>query len=535
MKTRYSYDYAGRVMLIMNSLTSSTNYSQHNYTYDNSDNITKKVDNIQGTSKTSTYMYDNLNRLLKETIGGSWNSYHYDEYNNLISAVGWGDKYYYYNDNNQLIDYKDEWCVKDTADGPMQADWIGELKYDKNGNLLSHEQQTIGGTYIDGHKKTYSYNAWGQLTNYSDTLGETASYTYYSDGLRASKTIGDNTTKYYYDGDNVINETLNNNNYATNVMGLNGYVSRRQNGTTGYLFKDAHGDVLSIYTSTSNKAADYTYDAWGEIRTKNESSSFENNPLRYYGQYYDYESDMTYLRARYYDSSIKRFITEDPAKDGSNWYAYCGNNPVMMFDPSGLAIYVPENQSIIIDYLNILTRDELYIDSNGYVKIKNYGMNTDDRSAGTELIYQLINNSNICTIKVSNKNETTYADINLASMSGVGTDTTINFIADYEKQDKVFVYDKNANVVEQKQPVQIALAHELIHSLRGMKGSRKKAGMGTNKMPGANNEYWRQEEFDTVGIDHIRDDGSYADAANWYFTENTIRREQGFYWRAKYA
>lgn len=101
-------------------------------------------------------------------------------------------------------------------------------------------------------------------------------------------------------------------------------------------------------------------------------------------------------------------------------------------------------------------------------------MNTDDRSAGTELTYQLINNSNICTIKVSNKNETTYADINLASMSGAGTDTTINFIADYEKQDKVFVYDKNANVVEQKQPVQIALAHELIHSLRGMKGSRKK-------------------------------------------------------------
>ena len=50
-------------------------------------------------------------------------------------------------------------------------------------------------------------------------VGETASYTYYSDGLRASKTIGDNTTKYYYDGDNVVNETLNNNSHATNVMG----------------------------------------------------------------------------------------------------------------------------------------------------------------------------------------------------------------------------------------------------------------------------------------------------------------------------
>ena len=126
-----------------------------------------------------------------------------------------------------------------------------------------------------------------------------------------------------------------------------------QNCTTGYLFKDAHGDVLSIYTSTSNKAADYTYDAWGEIRTKNESSSFENNPLRYYGQYYDYESDMTYLRARYYDSSIKRFITEDPAKDGSNWYAYCGNNPVMMFDSSGTS------------------PDDEYLDSSDFYEVAN--------------------------------------------------------------------------------------------------------------------------------------------------------------------
>ena len=119
-------------------------------------------------------------------------------------------------------------------------------------------------------------------------------------------------------------------------MGVNGYVSRRQNGTTGYLFKDAHGDVLSIYTSTSNKAADYTYDAWGEIQTKNESSSFENNPLRYYGQYYDCESNMTYLRARYYDSSIRRFITEDPAKDGSNWYVYAYNNPIIFIDKTGM-------------------------------------------------------------------------------------------------------------------------------------------------------------------------------------------------------
>ena len=123
--------------------------------------------------------------------------------------------------------------------------------------------------------------------------------------------IGSNTTKYYYDGDNVINEILNGNSYATNVMGVNGYISRKQNGTVGYLFKDSHGDVLAAYSSTSNRIADYTYDAWGNIRNQGTQSWGEDNPLRYYGQYYDTESGMTYLRARYYDSSVRRFISED--------------------------------------------------------------------------------------------------------------------------------------------------------------------------------------------------------------------------------
>ena len=43
-----------------------------------------------------------------------------------------------------------------------------------------------------------------------------------------------------------------------------------------------------------------------------------------------------YLRNRYYDPSIGRFTTEDPVKDGDNWYVYCGNNPVNAIDPWGL-------------------------------------------------------------------------------------------------------------------------------------------------------------------------------------------------------
>ena len=58
-------------------------------------------------------------------------------------------------------------------------------------------------------------------------------------------------------------------------------------------------------------------------------------PIRYSGEYYDVESNMVYLRARYYDIESRRFISEDSAKDGVNWYVYCVGNPVMLVDHSG--------------------------------------------------------------------------------------------------------------------------------------------------------------------------------------------------------
>ena len=325
MKTNYTYDYADRVISINNKLTSSSTYSTHTYIYDNSGNITQKKDNISGTIKTTKYKYDNLNRLVESTGESTlYNEYIYDEYNNIISSIDNSsvDTIYSYDANNRLIK-KEIW-----------GDATSHYSYDKNGKLLSYDTETTYGE--KSNQKSYTYDVWDRLTNFSDSLGETASYDYYSDGLRASKTIGSDTTRYYYNGYNVINETLNGNNYATNVLGVGGYISRRQNGTTGYLFKDAHGDVLSVYSSTTNKLADYTYTAWGAHQSVNETDSFKNNPLRYCGEYYDYESGMTYLRARYYDSSIKRFISEDPVKDGVNWYAYCGNNPVMFVDPRGM-------------------------------------------------------------------------------------------------------------------------------------------------------------------------------------------------------
>ena len=62
----------------------------------------------------------------------------------------------------------------------------------------------------------------------------------------------------------------------------------------------------------------------------------------------DNETESIYLRARYYNPSIGRFTTEDQIKDGSNWYVYCGGNPIMFWDKMGL---MPEGD-VLFNILN---------------------------------------------------------------------------------------------------------------------------------------------------------------------------------------
>ena len=68
------------------------------------------------------------------------------------------------------------------------------------------------------------------------------------------------------------------------------------------------------------------------------------NPIRYRGYYYDTESGLYYVGSRYYDPQVCRWINADDSEilleDQDNLlqynlFAYCFNNPVNMFDPTG--------------------------------------------------------------------------------------------------------------------------------------------------------------------------------------------------------
>ena len=84
----------------------------------------------------------------------------------------------------------------------------------------------------------------------------------------------------------------------------------------------------------------------------------------YRGYWYDRHLHIYHVRHRAYDPEIQRWLQPDPAYfvDGLNRYAYCGNEPVHMYDPMGLYSVsdfigeVTDGFDEAIDHLSGLTR-----------------------------------------------------------------------------------------------------------------------------------------------------------------------------------
>ena len=126
------------------------------------------------------------------------------------------------------------------------------------------------------------------------------------------------------------------------LMNLIGYMSAEK---TAYYRMNAHGDVVAVVDGFGETLKTYKYDVFGGLEEDGNEwlkilfgvNVEDSNPFRYCAEYYDEETEFIYLRARYYSPEIQRFISEDPIKDGINWYAYCWNCPVNYVDPFGLA------------------------------------------------------------------------------------------------------------------------------------------------------------------------------------------------------
>ncbi|TAD80999.1 MAG: RHS repeat protein, partial [Bacteroidetes bacterium] len=199
-----------------------------------------------------------------------------------------------------------------------------KFEYDPNGNLTNH---TIPGS--DG--KYYVWDTKDNLLRFEED-GQLISYDY--DGLEQRRRR--NEVRYVLDNNyNVLMETdLDGNPLYYYVQGL-GLVSRIKANTqeTGYYHYDYRGSTVAITNTAQEITHQYNYDAFGVLQQAVED---DFNAYRYVGKYgVAYESkDLTFMRARYYQPSVGRFLSEDPIW-AVNLYPYGDNNPISRIDPNG--------------------------------------------------------------------------------------------------------------------------------------------------------------------------------------------------------
>jgi RHS repeat-associated protein len=78
-----------------------------------------------------------------------------------------------------------------------------------------------------------------------------------------------------------------------------------------------------------------SFDAWGLVRLGAQTGDPSGRYCANLGHKQDDESGLVYMRARYYEPTSGRFISQDPSHRGSNWLAYCSADPVNKCDSSG--------------------------------------------------------------------------------------------------------------------------------------------------------------------------------------------------------
>lgn len=380
----YGYDSVGRLTSVVNG----QDYVE--YTYDGNSNLL--TSSVNGVLKSeNTYNVGNLPKVIRQYASGELqdtSTYVYNEdgtlYRSVTERATGEEQQLSYNYDYMGRMYSESVFTKDKNTGYVTT-WLDySISYDEYGNIdweyrvdrMLNTELMVENTFDTANKVTqtrvkdlkisdgdqyisdtaYTYNMNGAITAITENGelkksfeydgfgrlsraavdGTESEYTYNGDNLRQTKSVDGALTTHILDGANVVAD-ISDSGIKTFVRGNSLELFKTQGGSTKtYLNSYPRNDVSALVNSDGS-VSDYIYTAYGEKIGTNDNAE---NPFGYCGEYFDTETGLVYLRNRYYDPTMHRFISEDPAKDGLNWYAYAGCNPTKYVDPWGLNSYV---------------------------------------------------------------------------------------------------------------------------------------------------------------------------------------------------
>ncbi len=494
----YNYDTLNR----LDDFTDGQGFAV-DYEYDSVGNATKITYPV--ANKEAVYVYDDLNRMTNVTWDNTYTaSFHYDDAGRLTSVDNFnGTKTYYeYDDANRLTAVKNKKGIDPIATYEYELDAIGNRTKAREFEPVSvlpplentaYTYNSAKNRLLSAGSDNFVYDYEGQLTSKNDITynfdqrhfltsivdgGNTTTFTYSDDGVRVKANRDGVITKYIYDADNNLLAEANDAGQIQSyyIYGANGLLAKLvPNGAIYTYHFDGSGNTIAITDQSQNIVNTYAYSPFGEILSATENIE---NPFKFAGQYgVMYEGDgIYYMRARYYDASIGRFISEDPIGfdgDGPNLYAYVLNNPINFVDPDGQEIVYSGNiLQKITTWWNVL---RLRVHS----------------KTASKLIRDLKNDSQTVNIKIGSSDNFYNWNTNEATFN----------------PSKKYIYDGSKKW--HYRPPEVGLIHELIHAYHDLNGGRDPI----------------YEEDKTLGL---------GCKSGEKYTENKIRRDYGIDQRPHY-
>ena len=342
VETAYTYDGDGNVRTLETRAGEDVLLS-FAYRYDGNGNRTAKTGTqaaLGGITSEITagnnaldisYNYDVRGQLLEERRNGASVCYAYDKAGNRIRKTdAQGEIRYLYNEKNQLI----------AEESPADRN---QFSYDRQGGII--EEKNAAGIRL------FSYNSRRQQTRVETETGNVQENRYDAEGLRFELLENGRRTSFVYHDGELLQEEGREEQGTSYHLGA-GMEAFRRGQELSYYHRDEQLSTVFVTDGQGEIRNSYQYDAFG---IPLETTEQLNNRIRYTGQQYDDVTGQYYLRARYYNPVAGRFMQEDVYQgDGLNLYAYCGNNPVVYYDPSGWS-----NQQNRLNSLSDMTYEEI--------------------------------------------------------------------------------------------------------------------------------------------------------------------------------
>ncbi len=209
------------------------------------------------------------------------------------------------------------------------------FKYQTASDCLATYNRLTAVTDPLNHGTSFGYDAGGNLTSIQGPISSIPATVFWYNASGQGVSV---TTQFLYDGVNAVRETSATTANLLTGLGIDEVFTRTDSSGTRHFLTDALGSTLALADGAGAVQTQYTYEPFGQATVNGPSSA---NPFQYTSREND-GTGLYYYRARYYHPGLQRFISEDPTEfsGGVNMYAYVGNDPLKMLDPSGLSSLV---------------------------------------------------------------------------------------------------------------------------------------------------------------------------------------------------